>query len=86
LARQGKPIRVVDDQILTPTATADAAVAVRRLIDTDSYGLYHLTSAGACSWFEFAGAIFEYAGLKPALSPVSSEAFPTKAQRSTRRT
>jgi len=81
LARQGKPIRVVDDQTLTPTSTVDVAAALRKLVDTEDYGLYHLTSAGECSWFEFATAIFEYSGLCPQLSPVSSDAFPTKAKR-----
>ncbi len=81
LARQGKPIRVVDDQVLTPTRTMDVARTVRRLADTDYYGLYHLTNAGQCSWYEFAAATFELAGLHPDLTAVSSAAFPTKARR-----
>jgi dTDP-4-dehydrorhamnose reductase len=81
LARQGKPIRVVDDQVLTPTRTMDVARAVRRLVDTDYYGLYHLTNAGQCSWYEFAAAIFELADLHPDLTAVPSAAFPTKARR-----
>ena len=81
LARQGKPLKVVDDQILTPISTADVAAAVRRITTTNHYGLYHLTAEGQCSWYEFAQAIFEYAGLQPELSPVGSEAFPQKAKR-----
>jgi len=81
LARQGKPIRVVNDQVLTPTSTADVAAAVRRLAATDAYGLYHLTNAGSCSWHEFTEAIFEYAGLRPDLTAVTSNAFPTRAKR-----
>lgn len=81
LARQGKPIRVVDDQVLTPTSTLDAARAVRLVTATDCYGLYHLTNTGECSWYEFAEAIFEYAGLRPDLTPVTSAAFPTRAKR-----
>jgi len=81
LARQGKPIRVVDDQVLTPTSTLDVAAAVRRVSATGGYGLYHLTNAGQCSWYEFAGAIFEAAGLRPGLTPVPSETFPTRAKR-----
>jgi dTDP-4-dehydrorhamnose reductase len=45
------------------------------------YGLYHLTNAGQCNWYEFAAAIFEFAGLSPDLTPVPSEAFPTRARR-----
>src|SRR5579885_717071 len=81
LARQGKPIRVVNDQVLTPTSTMDVAAAVRRLVDTGGYGLYHLTNAGACSWYEFAAAVFEFSGLHPDLTPVTSEAFPARARR-----
>ncbi len=81
LARQGKPIRVVDDQVLTPTSTMDVARMVRRLAGTDQYGLYHLTNAGECNWYEFAQAIFEFADLRPDLTPVSSAAFPTRAKR-----
>src|ERR1035438_10814168 len=73
LARQGKPIRVVNDQVLTPTSTLDIAAAVRRVSATDGYGLYHLTNTGQCSWYEFADAIFESAGLRPDLTPVPSE-------------
>jgi len=81
LARQGRPIRVVDDQVLTPTSTRDVANAVRRLVTTDAYGLYHLTNSGECSWYEFTRAIFDSAGLDPDLTPVNSAAFPTKAKR-----
>ena len=81
LARQGKPIRVVDDQVLTPTSTTEIARKVRLLAGTDHYGLYHLTNAGECSWYQFAQAIFEFANLKPDLTPVTSAAFPTRAKR-----
>ena len=81
LARQGKPIRVVDDQVLTPTSTMDIAAAVRQVCATDNYGLYHLTNTGQCSWHEFAAAIFKSAGLQPDLTPVPSAAFPMRAKR-----
>lgn len=81
LARQGKPIRVVNDQVLTPTCTMDVAAAVRQVVRSDAFGLYHLTNAGECSWYEFTRAIFEYAGLSPDLTPVGSDAFPTRAKR-----
>jgi dTDP-4-dehydrorhamnose reductase len=81
LAGQGSPVRVVSDQICTPTSTMDLAGAVARLIVTEQYGLYHLTSAGACSWHEFALAIFEAAGLRPEVRPVTSDHFRAKAKR-----
>jgi dTDP-4-dehydrorhamnose reductase len=82
LAREGKPIRVVDDQVLAPTYTADLADAVARLLAVDPPGgIYHLTNAGACSWFEFAGHIFTLCGLHPDLAATTSEAFGAPARR-----
>lgn len=81
MARQGKPIRVVNDQVLTPTSTADVATAVRQFLNTEHYGMYHLTNSGQCSWYEFTCSIFEFAGLRPNLMPVNSDQFPMKAKR-----
>jgi dTDP-4-dehydrorhamnose reductase len=81
LAGQGKPLRVVDDQVCTPSYTADVAEHTVALLAADRPGLYHLTSAGACSWYEFAAAIFELVGLRPDLSPVSSAAYGAAARR-----
>ncbi len=72
LAQQGKPIRVVDDQILIPTSTRALAFQVAALIDTDAYGTYHATCQGECSWYEFAAEIFRSAGLHPDLRPQST--------------
>jgi dTDP-4-dehydrorhamnose reductase len=80
-ARQGKPIRVVNDQVLTPTATADVAAAVRRIAAGGRYGLYHLTNAGECSWYDFTCRIMQYVGLEAQITPVPSDAFPTRARR-----
>jgi len=81
LARQRKPLKVVADQFLTPTSTLDIALALPALIATENYGLYHMTSAGHCSWHEFARAIFDLAAIPVDLTPVDSSAFPTKAKR-----
>jgi dTDP-4-dehydrorhamnose reductase len=81
LASRGGEVRVVNDQFCTPTSTLDLADAVTRLLPTASYGLYHLTSGGSCTWYEFARAIFEEAGLHPDLLPVTSDQFPVKAKR-----
>jgi dTDP-4-dehydrorhamnose reductase len=80
-AMAGDAIRVVDDQILTPTYTADLAQATRDLILTERYGLYHLSSEGQCSWYEFTRYIFERAGLYPKLSPVKSSEFASPVRR-----
>jgi dTDP-4-dehydrorhamnose reductase len=80
-ALAGEAVRVVDDQILTPTYTADLAEATRKLILTGRYGLYHVSSKGQCSWYEFARYIFECAELDAKLSPVSSSEFASPVKR-----
>jgi dTDP-4-dehydrorhamnose reductase len=80
-AKAGDAIRVVDDQTLTPTYTADLAEATRKLILTGKYGLYHVSSEGQCSWYEFTRYIFESAGLKANLSPVNSSEFASPVKR-----
>jgi dTDP-4-dehydrorhamnose reductase len=81
LAVVGKEIRVVNDQVLTPTLAKELARKVRQLVETRAYGLYHITNNGACSWYEFARAIFEMAGLTPRLQPTTSAAFGARANR-----
>ena len=77
----GESVRVVDDQVLTPTYTADLAEAVRKLVVTEKYGLYHLTSEGECSWFDFTRHIFESASIRAKLSPVKSAEFNSPVKR-----
>ncbi len=80
-AMAGDAIRVVDDQILTPTYTADLAQATRDLILTERYGLYHVSSEGQCSWYDFTRYIFDRAGLDAKLSPVKSSEFASPVRR-----
>lgn len=81
LARAGKSINVVDDQILTPSSASDVARAAWQLIRESPFGLYHLTNSGQCSWHTFAQTIFQYSALSPQLNAVSSEAYGSKATR-----
>jgi dTDP-4-dehydrorhamnose reductase len=81
LAGQGKPIRVVNDQICTPSSTADVADATVALLAAGGQGLYHVTNAGACSWYEFAAAIFRLAGVTASLTPISSQEYGSAARR-----
>jgi len=74
-ALAGDAIRVVDDQVLTPTYTVDLAEAVRKLVLSGKSGLYHLSSEGQCSWYEFTRYIFECAGLQANLSPCKTTDF-----------
>lgn len=72
LAGEGKPLRVVNDQRCTPSYTADVAGAAAALIRGGAGGLFHVTNAGSCTWYEFAAEIFRRAGLKPSLTPIAS--------------
>jgi dTDP-4-dehydrorhamnose reductase len=86
MLRLGKagPVRVVDDQVMTPTATADLAAAVAALLRRETevaYGLYHITNGGQCSWYHFAKTIFAQAGLTVELTPISTAESGSKARR-----
>ena len=83
LAKTHDHLTVVSDQIGTPTYTFDLARLVVDMIQTEKYGIYHVTNEGPyISWFEFAKAIFEEAGITSmTVTPVSSEEYAAKAKR-----
>ena len=81
LAKEQDEIQVVSDEVLTPTYTKDLALKIRDLIQTDYFGLYHITNNGACSWYEFAQKIFELSGLKVNLKRTTQEKFGTEIKR-----
>jgi dTDP-4-dehydrorhamnose reductase len=80
-ARAGEAVRVVDDQTVTPTYTADLAKQMALLLATPHYGLFHITNEGHCTWFEFAKAIFEIVGIPADLSPTTSAVYKSPAVR-----
>lgn len=75
LAAEGKPLRVVADEIGGPTFAPDLAAALVRLIDLDAPGRYHLANEGECSRFELARATLELSGSNASVEPVTSAAF-----------
>jgi dTDP-4-dehydrorhamnose reductase len=81
LAGQRKPLRVVHDQRCTPSYAADVAEAVAALIRSGATGLYHVTSGGSCTWYEFAAEMFRQSGVRADLTPISSEQFGAAARR-----
>jgi dTDP-4-dehydrorhamnose reductase len=81
LAGQGKTLKVVNDQICTPSYTVDVAEATVALLSAATHGLYHVTNAGSCSWYEFARTIFELAGVPADLTPIPSSARSDPARR-----
>src|SRR5579883_3353954 len=81
VAGMGKPLRVVADQVCTPSFTVDVASATIALLGTTRYGLYHVTNAESCTWHDFAAAIFAGAGVQADLTPISSAEFGAAARR-----
>jgi len=81
LAQMKDEISVVNDQIGVPTYTKDLAVLICDMIQTTKYGTYHGVNEGYCSWYEFALAIFEEAGVNIKVNSIPSSDYPTKARR-----
>jgi dTDP-4-dehydrorhamnose reductase len=72
VARAGKPLRVVNDQVGSPTCTFDLARATLDLLDGSASGVWHVSNSGETTWFDFAKAIFDEWGLSPDLQPTTS--------------
>jgi len=81
LAQEGKPIRVIDDQVFSPTYARDLAVLIEEAVQKGACGLHHFANSGQCSWYEFAGKIFELLGLNPEFSATTASKFGAKARR-----
>lgn len=81
LAAERESIRVVTDQRGRPTLCSDLAQLTCRLLDAGARGLFHGTNEGDCSWFEFAEAIVESAGLSCRVEPTVTAEFPRPARR-----
>jgi dTDP-4-dehydrorhamnose reductase len=75
-------VRVVNDIVMSPTATADIADGIVRLIEKrPEPGVYHAVNSGQATWYEFAQAIIKRTGTKAAVVPVTSSQFPTLIRR-----
>jgi len=81
LAAAGKPIRVVDDVVSSPSYVGHVASAIRAIVERGACGTYHVVNAGACSWYDFASEIFRQRGLQPDLSATTQAVFPSLARR-----
>jgi dTDP-4-dehydrorhamnose reductase len=80
-AAAGERLRVVDDQVGSPTYAVDLADAVGLLLSRRLNGLYHVTNGGSCSWYEFARQILRLAGVTAPLSRISSAELSRPARR-----
>lgn len=81
LGKERDELRVVNDQIFSPTYTKDLARKIAHLIDTEYYGIFYVTNKGACSWYEFAVEILRLAGMQTRVIPITSDQYPQKAKR-----
>ena len=74
-------VRVVADQIGSPTYTADLAPLLCDMIATEKYGTYHATNEGVCSWADLAEEVFRQAGKNTKVQRISTAEYPTRAVR-----
>jgi dTDP-4-dehydrorhamnose reductase len=72
VAGQGKPLRVVNDQLCTPSYTKDVAATIAALIAAAATGLFHTTNAGGTTWHDLAAEVFRQAGVSANLSPIAT--------------
>jgi dTDP-4-dehydrorhamnose reductase len=81
-AQNKEEIKVVDDMIMSPTYTKDAADMIKSILAKKlPFGIYHVSNSGQCSWYEFARAIFDIAGVDASISPAKTAAIKSKARR-----
>ncbi|MCS7266178.1 MAG: dTDP-4-dehydrorhamnose reductase [Armatimonadetes bacterium] len=80
-AKSGEPLKVVSDQVTSPTYARDLASHLVKLVETEKFGLYHIANRGYCSWHEFATTIIQIANLNVPVEPIRSDQIPLKAKR-----
>ena len=83
LAKERRTVKVVTDQICSPTSTLNLSAGIKKLIESGSFGIYHITddSGDGISWFDYAREIVSTAGISTEIIPVTSEEFPRPAKR-----
>lgn len=74
-------VRVVMDQVGSPTSAGELAKAIAYLLPTENYGLFHGTCEGDCSWAQFTEEIFRLAGKNTAVEAITSEEYGAAAKR-----
>ncbi|MFA5847257.1 MAG: dTDP-4-dehydrorhamnose reductase [Thermodesulfovibrionales bacterium] len=83
LAREHSMVKVVTDQIGSPTSTVSLSAGIKKLIESGNFGIYHIAddSGNGISWFDYAREIISTAGIKAEIIPVTSDEFPRPARR-----
>lgn len=81
LARTRGQVRVVADEFVSPTSTLELSRQILKLSTCEAYDLYHATSEGSCSWYEFAREIFSLTEIPVKLEAAAPGEFPAKTPR-----
>ncbi|QNL52102.1 dTDP-4-dehydrorhamnose reductase [Olivibacter sp. SDN3] len=83
LAGDRDEVKIICDQVGTPTYGIDLARAILHIISLENkeYGIYHYSNEGVASWYDFAYEICKIKGLSVAVKPIKTGEFPTKAKR-----
>jgi dTDP-4-dehydrorhamnose reductase len=81
LSETKNELNVVGDQKGSPTYTPDLSRILIDMIETESYGIYHASNEGFCSWAEFAEEIFKQAGKRVIVNDIATDEYPTRAVR-----
>lgn len=81
LAKERDVLKVKADELISPTYARDLAEGIVDVVEARRYGLYHLTNAGSCSWYEFALEIFRLAGVEVEVVPIPGSEYPLPAGR-----
>ncbi|MBQ9912698.1 MAG: dTDP-4-dehydrorhamnose reductase [Clostridia bacterium] len=81
LSQTRSEVNVIYDQVGSPTYSADLAVLLTEMAQTEKYGVYHATNEGFCSWYELAKKVFDYKKIPVKVNPVTSEQYITPAER-----
>jgi len=81
LAREGRPLQIVDDQRCSPSYVPHVARAIRFFLGTGAFGTYHVVNRGDASWFELAAELIRLAGLEAELTPITTAEYGARAPR-----
>jgi len=81
--KEKEEVKIIADQIGTPTYAIDLASAILNIISANStaFGVYHYSNEGVTSWYDFAKAVFDISGSTIKIYPIRTEEYPTPAKR-----
>ena len=74
-------LKIKDDEFVSPTYARELAEGIVEVLESRHYGLYHLTNADSCSWYEFTEEIFRLAGIEVEVVPIPGSDYPLPAAR-----